>query len=64
MHRGSSAVAVLRMTSWPVLIILIAALMLALAGYWLSADAQAREPVAPALVAESAPAQADSVVLR
>ena len=64
MQRGAFAVSVLRMTSWPVLVILILALLLALASYWLRADALANEPVEPAPVVQSAPAQSDSAVLQ
>jgi hypothetical protein len=64
MQRGASTVAVLRMTSWPVLIILTLALLLALGSYWLRADALAREPMVPASVVQSVPVQPDTVVLR
>jgi len=53
MQRGASTVAVLRMTSWPVLIILILALLVALGGYWLRTDALTGQLAPSSVVAES-----------
>ncbi len=64
MQSRTSAVSVLRMTSWPVLIILTLALLLALASYWLRVDAVSREPIQPAPVVQSAPVHPDAVVVQ
>jgi hypothetical protein len=64
MQRGNSAVSMLRMTSWPVLILLTLALLLALASYWLRADAVSRVPLEPVPVVQSAPAQSGAVVVQ
>jgi hypothetical protein len=64
MPRKTARVAVLRMTSWPVLIILTLALLLALGSYWLRVDAMSRGLMTPALVGESTSIQPDAVVLQ